>query len=92
MARELHRSDLEEPTVHQALYARNLSVNSPSPSELWLIWHAKGLIKERTQRTCPVWTPPLRNVVMEAIVVGTEPLGSHVVIRETASFYRAGVL
>lgn len=74
--------------MHQALYAGNWSVNSPPPSELWLKSYAKGFIsKERTQKTCPVRIAPLRSVRMEAIVVGTEPLGSHVVIREKASFY-----
>ena len=87
MARELHRSDLEKSKMHQALYARNWSADLSFPSELWLTWNAKGFIKKPSRWTCPVTIVPLRSVVMEAIVAGTEPLGSHVVIREKECFY-----
>lgn len=74
--------------MHQALYGRNWYVDSTSPSEVWLTWHPKGFIfKEPTRGTCPVLRVPSRNVGMEVIVAGTEPLGSRAVIREKASFY-----
>lgn len=88
MARQLHRSDLEKPTMHQAVYTRNLYVDSPSDSEYLLMWHVKCLIvKKRTRRTSPMITAPLRHVGMEAIAVGMEPLGKDVVMMEKASFY-----
>lgn len=74
--------------MHQAMYTRNLYVESPSASEPLLMWHVKRfIVKERSRRTFPIVTPPLRHVGMEAIVVGTEPLGRDVVMMEKASFY-----
>lgn len=64
---------------------------------LWTIanmaWHVKDFIfKERTQRICPMNTPALHHVRMEAIVVGMGLLVSHVVMMEKVYFYWTGIL
>lgn len=92
MAIRLDRSDLEKPAMRQAMYARNWYVTFPFASKLQLIWHVKGFIyKEGTRMTYPKLLPLLRLVRMEAIVVGTERLGRHVVMIEKVSLYSTGM-